>query len=364
MKCDVQTGLTRQRGITLPMLALFIVILFTFAALAVDLGVLYTARTSAQHAADAAALAGAFTFTNDSNAADPVVTAQQAAIAVAGQDKIMGQSVAITAANVAVDTSKYRVTVTVPRTGANAVETFFARVIGFNSVNVSVTATAEAARNSTGTFCLKPFYMPMQIGAGCSGGSIFDANGKLKSQYVGIQIPNGGLWNNIEPSQWGLLALGGRGGSNLRDSIGTCFSDAPIQCGDSLGTEPGRKVGPVMQGVDDLITNDGAVSPDQWSAVANYIDGVSGIHKVTSRSLVTVAVWDCADPIAHGRNGEVTVGGFAEVFIDGVSHQGNTGGIAGHLVSASQCGTGAGGVTTGTGPFAVPVRLIQTPTGQ
>ena len=37
---------------TLPLVALFIVVLFAFAALAIDLGILYTARTSAQHAAD------------------------------------------------------------------------------------------------------------------------------------------------------------------------------------------------------------------------------------------------------------------------------------------------------------------------
>ena len=43
-----------ERGITLPIVAVFIVVLFGMAALAVDLGIVYTARTSAQHAADAA----------------------------------------------------------------------------------------------------------------------------------------------------------------------------------------------------------------------------------------------------------------------------------------------------------------------
>ena len=38
----------RERGMTLPLVALFIVVLFAFAALAIDLGILYTARTSAQ----------------------------------------------------------------------------------------------------------------------------------------------------------------------------------------------------------------------------------------------------------------------------------------------------------------------------
>ena len=53
-----------EKGMTLPLVAVFIVVLFAFAALAIDLGILYTARTSAQHAADAGALAGAAVFSN------------------------------------------------------------------------------------------------------------------------------------------------------------------------------------------------------------------------------------------------------------------------------------------------------------
>src|SRR5712691_4481302 len=92
----------RERGITLPIVAVFIVVLFGMAALAVDLGIVYTARTSAQHTADAAALAGAYTFMNP--IAPQPASAQKAAIAIARQNKIMGQAVVITAGNVVVDT--------------------------------------------------------------------------------------------------------------------------------------------------------------------------------------------------------------------------------------------------------------------
>src|SRR5574340_1778889 len=83
-------GRRRQRGMTLPLVALFIVVLFAFAALAIDLGILYTARTSAQHAADAGALAGAFVFTNSPNPA--AATVANAAVSTAVQNKILGQS--------------------------------------------------------------------------------------------------------------------------------------------------------------------------------------------------------------------------------------------------------------------------------
>ncbi|MBV9086189.1 MAG: hypothetical protein JOY79_01775, partial [Acidobacteriaceae bacterium] len=72
---------SREGGITIALVAIFIVVLFIIAALVIDLGVLYTARTSAQQVADAAALAGAYTFLN------PVATqptaAQNAAINIA-----------------------------------------------------------------------------------------------------------------------------------------------------------------------------------------------------------------------------------------------------------------------------------------
>src|SRR5689334_2241102 len=103
-----------QRGSTIVMLAMFIVVLFVVAALAIDIGVLYTARTSAQHAADAAALAGAFTFVNTPSASQPSA-AQNAAVNIASQNSIMGQAVTIAPADVNVDLTNRRVTVTVSR---------------------------------------------------------------------------------------------------------------------------------------------------------------------------------------------------------------------------------------------------------
>jgi Flp pilus assembly protein TadG len=362
MRSKIAAG---QRGLTVPMLALFIVILLTFAALAVDLGVLYSARTGAQAAADAAALAGAFTFVTQPNAADKVQTAKDAAITVASQSSILGQAVSITAANIVVDPSKNRVSVTVPRTGANGITTYFAKVIGFNSVDVQANATAEAAKTATGTYCLKPFYMPAQFGVGCTGGTIFDANGQLNSQWVGQPVPSGGLWNEIDPSQWGMVDVGDlRGGNQLRTAIETCFDAEVVKCGDTYTTEPGRSVGPIMQGVDNLITNFGAVNADSWQSVGHYVDGETGAIKDTSRSLVVVPVWDCTLNITAGRPGTVTVAGFSIIFIDNVRHNGSSQGIAGHMVSATKCGAGGvggggGGGVTGTGPFATPVRLIQ-----
>jgi len=130
-----------QRGLTVAMVALCIVVLFLMAALAVDLGVLYTARTSAQHAADAAALAGAYTFL--STTAPQPSSAQNAAIATAAANSVLGTPVSISTTNLSVDTANRRVTVTVPRTSAsgNPIGTLFARV--------SVTTTADVVAKTT-----------------------------------------------------------------------------------------------------------------------------------------------------------------------------------------------------------------------
>ena len=60
-----------QDGYILASTAMLLVVLLGFVAVGVDLGVLFSARTAAQRAADAAALAGAFTFIVDPTAPQP-----------------------------------------------------------------------------------------------------------------------------------------------------------------------------------------------------------------------------------------------------------------------------------------------------
>jgi hypothetical protein len=190
---------------TLPMTALFIVVLFAFAALAVDVGVLYTARTSAQHAADAAALAGAFTFSTNPTGAQPDL-AHEAALTEAQRYKVLGKSIdrasfatltapcpTSTDTNwVCVNSSLRRVTVNVALRGQNAVSVYFARVIGWNAVNVAALAAAEAAPHASGTRCLRPLFIPMSADwtkTSCdSSSSIFDTNGQLKASMVGAPV--------------------------------------------------------------------------------------------------------------------------------------------------------------------------------
>jgi Flp pilus assembly protein TadG len=367
-----------ERGVTLVMVALFIVVLFAMAALAIDLGVLYTARTSAQHAADAAALAAAYTFL-DPTASEPTA-AQNAAISVAAANSIMGQPVAISASNVNVDTSNRRVTVTVSRLGGNGIATFFAKVIGINSADVQTVATAEASNVATGTYCLKPFYIPNTAlstdpNACADKQVIFDQSGAVTSwskAQAGLPMPYG-IWINpsnspgwYPASQWGVLDLGGQGtpgqtvDCNITSCLNACSSAAPPVCGSAQPVFTGAKTGQIAQGINNLITDSGSQPPDVMQSVGNY----SG--NVNSPSLITVAVWDnCNSPINPGINNQVVIVGYASVFVDptGSNPLKVTGGgsVAANYISAAQCGSGGAGAGAGFGPMALPVRLVQTP---
>ncbi len=386
----------RESGVTIAMVALCIVVLFIFAALAVDMGILYTARTATQHAADAAALAGAYTFVGLSQAAQPA-TAEAAARSTVSKANVLGKAIDGASVTVAVDTTNRQVTVTVPRVGANAVETFFAHIMGINSVAVAATATAQASKSATGTTCLRPLYMPITAGytvdkntGYCTGLPMF-ANLELTAYGQSLIGDEMRLWSDIVPGQWGLLDIAGNGGSGIRTTLSQCSSDYGLQaaCNTAIpvDTKTGRNVGPVTQGVQTLIdaTNAGKCpatgadwietvddlsrpdpdNPGTYFKKAVFSNGVPQIHDgqtgnliTSSPNIVTVAVWDCLHETVDPGKQSVTVKGFASVFIQCVTKSGSNNYIQGFMLGAGSCGPGD---TTGTGPQAIPVRLVQPP---
>lgn len=376
-----------QRGISLMVACLLLVALLGIAALCIDLGVLYTARTSAQHAADAAALAGAFTFVNSPTASQPAA-AQQAAIAVAATNIVLGKSVTITASNVVVDTVNRRVNVAVSLTGSNSVGIFFGKALGVASVPVQTQAMAQASATAISTDCIKPVYLPNTIfsaltpAAACATNPpqvIFDSNHNLSSwatqngafRFAGScnlirpTSPGGAL----TPSQFYSLDFGS-GANTYRSVWSSCLNNASgatttvVSCGDSVPVKTGNMNGPTNQGVNDLT----GTPPDTWLG-PNPTTGVfeyqtaNGVAD-TSRSLGVVAVYDnCSQTITSGTHGQAAnVIGFVEIFVDGMADSCSgsaTGGssVRAHAVNATGCSNGSGG--SSSGPFAVPVQLVK-----
>ena len=112
-----------ESGYVLVTVAVLLVVLLGFTALAVDVGLLFGARTQSQASADAAALAGAFTFVLNPLAPQPA-TAQTQATQVAIANRVMGGLVEASQVSVNVDTANRRVTVAINR----AEPTFFAKL--------------------------------------------------------------------------------------------------------------------------------------------------------------------------------------------------------------------------------------------
>jgi Flp pilus assembly protein TadG len=379
----------RERGMTLILVAMCIFVFIGIAALAVDVGVLYTARTSAQHAADAGALAGATTFNIQPTAAQPQ-TATDAAVRIANQNNVLGTSAGITAGDVTVDYTNRRVTVTVPRTAArgNAVTLFFARIFGLTTSDIAATATAEASLAPTGGRCIKPIYIPntalSQLGSADSACKatplpqiMFDPTTGTTSAWMQT-LPNQGYGNPIilkpnsppgalDPSQYYTLDLGS--GANTYQCVwSSCMSDPAcganqsiIQCGSQYPVKTGNMVGPTKQGVDNLICgpsgNCNTNPADTWGGIGDYISP-TGQASTTSRGLTIAPVWDdCANQIMPGTNGQVAkVIGFVEIFVSGIDKGTNS--VTGYVVNPLGC-NGSG--STGTGPFATPIRLVQAP---
>lgn len=169
----------RQRGQTIALVAVSMVSLLAVSALAIDLTTLYVARSEIQHAADAAALAGAKAFVDSGVTTDPsnaslqnlaqnmanafvTATLSQNHVAGAAPSQVGRLTPNFTLAG------NPRITVTLQRTG---LPLFFARIWGNASATVSASAIAEAynpaySQNNTTAFvpsapkCVKPFLVP------------------------------------------------------------------------------------------------------------------------------------------------------------------------------------------------------------
>ncbi len=147
-----------QRGSVLVIVASGMLALTSVVALAIDVGLMTTARLEAQRAADAAALAGAGAFiASPGNGALARVLATE----YAARNDVRFESVTLLEDDIAIDTDALTVEVTVYRNRGrgNAIPTFFARVFGVQDVNIAATATAEATP-AGGINCLLPVAVP------------------------------------------------------------------------------------------------------------------------------------------------------------------------------------------------------------
>jgi putative Flp pilus-assembly TadE/G-like protein len=398
-----------ERGVTLILAAVCLLMLLCVCALAIDLASLYVSRDEAQRAADAAALAGAKVFVetgcvSSTNCSFYQTQAQQRAIDVGGQNTVGNQNASIQSADVtftSLNSNNPRITVLVQRSAArsNPVPTFFAKIFGQRSVDVSAAATAEAYDPSGSgpgicTACIKPFVLPncdpihtspSNPACGSTPQGYFVNNGQIDHPDVFPSGVVGMPWqihSTITPSQFGAVDLGG-GQSSFGQNILSC-ANSPTACGSTLPTLQGKQVGQVNPTLDTLInaSRDG-LGNGQDTITVNSIGppftiqagsnnplvqkGMISTGSVinTSSSLATFPVASQAD-ITSGKQ-TITIQGYLLVFIQDVNHSGTTDYIDAIIMGISGCGTGSPScapstsVVSGGGTTAVPIRLVRNP---
>ncbi len=368
-----------DRGVSIVIVALGMVFILGMAGLAIDLASLYVARSQAQRAADAAALAGAKAFLQAgcvsattgglSGTCETIATNQ--AVAVGNSNLIGGVSPAI---NSTTDVSFPSETTSDPQIQVvagrgtyngtnhnNPLPTFFMKIFGINTASVSATAVAEAYASSgtsanVGSICLKPWLLPncdpnnatAPLNPNCSpAASEFVTDTGIESSAVGelITIKPGDPSSAIGPGKFypvylppgsvasanscpscatGQTSSGSQSGNQYRQNI-ECCNVNPVVCGQQyILAISGNMVGPTQQGVECLIHqgngNQGGqdtFDPSTWTILSGGFYKPVGTVMGSSDSIATIPIYDGSPICPGGSNGSGTCTNQAQVTIIG-----------------------------------------------
>ena len=328
--------------------------------LAIDVGMLMTARNQAQNAADAAALAGATALLYDNwNDRSPTGPAVTSAIAAATSNKVMAGAVSVNADDVEFpldpDGQPTRVKVTVRRTASrgNAVSTLIAKYFGTSSADVGATATAEVSQANAMT-CVKPFTVPDRWSErqnppwdGSDTYDAFDNRGRplanpdvyipadkpgytgynqesMRGQVLTIRAATG---TNITVSFYFSLALGKpviTGGAEYDWNIANC-NKTIYHWGDPLTQEPGAMSGPTISGAQLLIDQDPGA---YWDTVNNKVK--NSAYGGKSPRVFPIPLYD---PVVYdsgkrnGRTADLVTANWIGFFLDHIEGNGLVGRI-------------------------------------
>ena len=284
-----------QRGFWATSVGLGFMAFFAATMLAVDVGMFMTARTQAQNAADAGALAGAtglvFNSFTDHSASGP---AAKGALSTSKTNLVIAKEPSVEPGDVTFppdpDTGEFdRVQVSVYRTEerGNPIATMIGQFFGISTANVKATATAAAVPANSAR-CVLPFTIPDKwkemnscASSPCTWTTsdtftMFDKFGNPLPKpdiYVspghsnatgyspvtdkGLQLV---LKNNngtkVSPSLYNPWDLPGSvGGADYRANIGGCNPHL-VENGQYMTPENGNMTGPTQQGIADLIALD------------------------------------------------------------------------------------------------------------
>jgi hypothetical protein len=338
-----------ERGMSFVFVGVGFMAFVAATTLAIDVGMFMNARSQAQTAADAGALAGAtalvFDDFDDRSAGGPAV---QSALSTALHNAVMFSSVSVGPADVLFPIGpggvSNRVKVNVFRTDArsNPVPTLIGPVFGVPTVDIKATATAEASPANAMT-CVKPFTIPDRWTENTNppwdtGDSYERYDNKMKvipkadeyhppgtAGYVGYHpdrdrgLPlmiRAGTGNNIEPTMYWSWKMPGEdiGADFYRDNIIHCNTSV-VGFGFLMTQEPGNMMGPTLSGVQNLIDQD----PDAY-----WDDFQNKVHTTKSPTprIFPIPLYDpeyYAWGKANGRNADLRVANWLGFFVERIN---------------------------------------------
>jgi Flp pilus assembly protein TadG len=375
-----------ESGMTYVFIGLSMMAFISASMLAIDVGMLMTARNQAQNSADAGALAGATALVYDDwDDRSPTGPAVTNAIAAATANAVMASDVSVRPEDVEFPTdpagepNRVKVTVFRQANRGNPLSTLIARYFGIATADISATATAEASDANAMT-CVKPFTIPDKWSerqtAPWDGSDTYDAfdnrgnplanpdiyipadqpgytgynQESERGQRLEIRAATG---NNITVSFYFSLSLGKppiTGGAEYDWNIANCNTTS-YYWGDLLTTEPGAMNGPTISGAELLIARD----PNAyWDTSTNKVAGSAYGH---SPRVFPIPLYD---PIYYdsgkrnGRNADLKTANWIGFFLETI--QGN--GLWGRIIPIAGIRDRNGGpAPEGLNPKAI--RLVQ-----
>ena len=329
--------------------------------LAIDVGMFMTARSQAQNAADAGALAGAvaigFDDYDDRSADGPAVLN---AISASTRNQVIGANVSVNPEDVTFPLGPTgldnRVNVRVFRNAerGNPLLTLMGGFFGVDTANMEATATAEASPANAMT-CVKPFIIPDRwremtdppFNALTSTFEMYDKKGDPlpnadvyinafdKANYTGYNqeadrgrqmVIRAGSGNNINPTFYFSLAIGVTGedspggltgGAAYDWNIANCNTTI-IHIGQIVIQEPGNMVGPTISGAELLMDRDPGA---RWDTGENKIVG-SAFPAGKSPRTFPIPLYDpvyYAEGKKNGRFADYKVANYIGYFLEDVT---------------------------------------------
>lgn len=310
--------LENDSGQVFVLFALMLVVLLGATGVAVDVATVYLQKTNLQSAVDAGALAGAQAMAEGNSSSTALSTARNVSL----------NNVHSAAYNPA--TSGNRVTVT----GQEGVPTFFARILGVNSMQVSASGTAAfgPVQSATGVM---PFGISSQTLATTQKDTVVSLTGSEVSagNWGYLDLPrNGAPVCSTYPGEGG----GDGNGASALDVNVACGTPGTYSIGEQVSTKPGVNTSHLANDIQSRIdSNSSAVCNDATTATE------------ACPRVVTIPV---VDGFGNGKS-NVSIVGFAVFYL--YPYDKGQGGIQGEFLQKVSIGVIAGSSDSNYGATAV-----------